>query len=131
MLEDVRGSPLIALIERGDHRFLFLASPCVSHLKVALISLLPDAGVNQIRMILFAQAGEHSSTGTERVIRGARFCSNSSRILTGKRCIRRLDLVVQDDIEVVELGAEVRRSVGSDGDRVGHAIRGKNARREP
>src|SRR6266550_985739 len=60
MLQDVRRSPLIAFCEGGDHRILFLPQPRITELQVALVLLLADAEVHQVRVGLLAEARVYS-----------------------------------------------------------------------
>ena len=52
MLQNVRRSPLIALVEGRDYRVLFLAKPRVSELDVILVLALAKADVCEVRVRL-------------------------------------------------------------------------------
>ena len=102
MLQDVGRSPLIALIERGNHRFLFLPAPRVTNLEIALVLLLTNADVSQVCMILFTQAGKNRTTGAQRVVGRAQIVLELKQDIKRKPLQAGLDLIVQNEICIVE-----------------------------
>src|ERR1700736_6481863 len=108
MLQNVCRSPLIALVKRGDHGFLFLAQPGVADLQIALGFLLAQADVRHVGLVLLSQTRQHSSRRTERVVGRAQVVFEFKQDIDWPTVVPCLDLVVQNEIRVVQFCTEVR-----------------------
>ena len=128
VLQNVGGRTLLALRERRDDCILLLSFKRISELHIVPVLQLSQAKVCEITVGLFSQVG-CVSCRIERMICSIQVVLVLEHQIQGKPADSRLQLVVEDEVSIEELGKEMNLAtrVGKRG--VGKALRTVYARR--